>query len=196
MFPAHAIRFVRRTSLNQEERRINFRQIDNDILAALTSDEALAVTHSMSHVYNCLVNAPIELFEQQGKLYFTGGVYDEKQITAWEQLRRLTKVAGATLKKALDWMHEQGIIGYFAGKNGVGIRIFLNRASTSIAIVECRLLWPGGERLLLVSQQLPAGLIKVHLRTLWVVGFLHTNPRRLPSRPQTPHSPQGYTIAA
>jgi hypothetical protein len=29
-------------------------------------------------------------------------------------------------------MHERGIIGYFAGKNGVGIRVFLNRASSSI----------------------------------------------------------------
>jgi hypothetical protein len=29
-------------------------------------------------------------------------------------------------------MHEQGIVGYFAGKNGVGIRIFLNRATSSI----------------------------------------------------------------
>jgi hypothetical protein len=29
-------------------------------------------------------------------------------------------------------MHAQGIVGYFAGKNGVGIRIFLNRAASSI----------------------------------------------------------------
>jgi hypothetical protein len=29
-------------------------------------------------------------------------------------------------------MHGQGIIGYFAGKNGVGIRVFLNRAASSI----------------------------------------------------------------
>jgi hypothetical protein len=29
-------------------------------------------------------------------------------------------------------MHAQGIVGYFAGKNGVGIRIFLNRAVSSI----------------------------------------------------------------
>jgi hypothetical protein len=29
-------------------------------------------------------------------------------------------------------MHGQGIVGYFAGKNGVGIRVFLNRASSSI----------------------------------------------------------------
>jgi hypothetical protein len=31
-------------------------------------------------------------------------------------------------------MHEQGIIGYFAGKNGVGVRIFINRASSSIGV--------------------------------------------------------------
>jgi hypothetical protein len=31
-------------------------------------------------------------------------------------------------------MHEQGIIGYFAGKNGAGIRIFLNRATGSIGV--------------------------------------------------------------
>jgi cell division inhibitor SulA len=30
-------------------------------------------------------------------------------------------------------MHGQGIIGYFSGKNGVGIRIFLNRAANSVA---------------------------------------------------------------
>jgi hypothetical protein len=41
-------------------------------------------------------------------------------------------VASATARKALLWMHGQGIIGYFAGKNGVGIRIFLNRAASSI----------------------------------------------------------------
>jgi hypothetical protein len=30
-------------------------------------------------------------------------------------------------------MHGQGIIGYYSGKNGVGIRIFLNRAANSVA---------------------------------------------------------------
>jgi hypothetical protein len=29
-------------------------------------------------------------------------------------------------------MHKEGIIGYFAGRNGVGIRIFINRAASSI----------------------------------------------------------------
>jgi hypothetical protein len=45
----------------------------------------------------------------------------------------LTGVASATARKALDWMSKEGIIGYFAGRNGVGIRIFLNRAVSSIA---------------------------------------------------------------
>jgi hypothetical protein len=31
-------------------------------------------------------------------------------------------------------MHDQGIIGYFSGKNGVGLRIFLNRAVSSIGV--------------------------------------------------------------
>jgi hypothetical protein len=31
-------------------------------------------------------------------------------------------------------MHEQGIIGYFSGKNGVGLRIFLNRAASSVGV--------------------------------------------------------------
>jgi hypothetical protein len=33
-------------------------------------------------------------------------------------------------------MHEEGIIGYFSGKNGVGLRIFLNRAASSIGAKE------------------------------------------------------------
>jgi hypothetical protein len=43
-------------------------------------------------------------------------------------------VASATASKAVTWLHEQGIIGYFAGKNGVGIRIFMNRAVSSIGV--------------------------------------------------------------
>jgi hypothetical protein len=31
-------------------------------------------------------------------------------------------------------MHEQGLIGYFAGRNGVGLRIFFNRAASSIGV--------------------------------------------------------------
>jgi hypothetical protein len=43
-------------------------------------------------------------------------------------------VSSATASKALRWMHEQGIIGYFSAKNGVGMRIFLNRAASSIGL--------------------------------------------------------------
>jgi hypothetical protein len=61
-------------------------------------------------------------------------VRDEKLVKAWTVLCDLVGVASATASKALRWMHEQGIIGYFSGKNGVGLRIFLNRAASSIGV--------------------------------------------------------------
>src|SRR5205085_11467590 len=54
--------------------------------------------------------------------------------TAWQVLCRLLGVSSSTANKAIKWLHETGIIGYFSAKNGVGLRIFLNRASSSIGI--------------------------------------------------------------
>ena len=53
-------------------------------------------------------------------------------MKAWSVFCELVGVASATASKAVQWMHGQGIIGYFAGKNGVGLRIFLNRAAWSV----------------------------------------------------------------
>jgi len=125
-------RFVRRTSLNSDEYRKNFRQIDSDVIAVLTSDEASQVTPQMSKVYLSLINAPSQYWEREGVLRFVGCEKEEKWLTAWEQLVELVGVASATARKAFQWMAQQGIIGYFAGKNGVGIRIFINRAASSI----------------------------------------------------------------
>jgi hypothetical protein len=129
---ASAERFVRRTQLGRDEYRKNFRQLDGDIIAAVTSLEADAVTPLMSKIYLRLANAPELQWEREGVLRFAGEDKDGRWMTGWEQLVTLTGVASATARKALRWMHEQGVIGYFAGKNGVGIRIFLNRASSSI----------------------------------------------------------------
>ena len=127
-----APRFVRRTQLGPHEYRKNFRQIDDDVIAAVTSPEADAVTPLMSKIYLKLVRAPTQYRERDGVLHFTGEVRDDKHVTAWDALCELVGVASATARKALLWMHEQGIIGYHSGKNGVGIRIFLNRAASSI----------------------------------------------------------------
>src|SRR6266545_5383712 len=129
---ALASRFVRRTSLGEDEYRVNFKQIDCDILDALASDEACAVTPSMSKIYIRLLRAPISCWESEGVLRFVGEEREGKALTAWEQLVELTGVANSTLSKALAWMHKTGLIGYHARKNGVGIRIFINRASSSI----------------------------------------------------------------
>jgi hypothetical protein len=125
-------RFVRRTQLGANEYRKNFRQIDGDVIAAVTSQEADRVTPLMSKIYLRLVHAPARYWERDGVLRFEGELRDDGQVTAWEALCEVVGVASATARKALLWMHGQGIIGYFAGKNGVGIRVFLNRAMNSI----------------------------------------------------------------
>ena len=129
---ASSLRFVRRTNLHEGEYRKNFRQIDRDAIEIVTSDEACRVTNLMSKVYLRLIDAPLHFREQEGVLRFTGEEWEDEWQTAWEQLISMLGVASATAQKALHWMHEQGVIGYDAHRNGVGIRIFINRATTSI----------------------------------------------------------------
>jgi hypothetical protein len=127
-------RFIRKTELGPNEYRKRFRQIDDEIIAALTSPEADAVTPLMSKIYLRLTTAPDRCWERQGVLRFEAEAREGKRLTAWAVLCEWLNVSSATANKALAWMHTQGIIGYFAGKNGVGIRVFLNRASSSIGV--------------------------------------------------------------
>ena len=132
--PLSAPRFIRKTVLGPQEYRKNFHQIDQEIIAAITSLEADQITPLMSKIYLRLVSASTQYWERDGVLRFEAEVREEKQLKAWRVLCEVLGVASATASKALQWMHEQGIIGYFAGKNGVGIRIFLNRAASSIGV--------------------------------------------------------------
>jgi len=125
-------KFLQRTSLMPGEYRANFRQIDRDAIRLVRSSAARQVTKLMAHIYLCLVDAPVHLRERDGVLRFAGEVREEKTVTAWEQLIEMLEVADGTAHKALKWMREQRLIGYHAGKNGVGIRIFLNRAVDSV----------------------------------------------------------------
>lgn len=125
-------RFVRKTQLAPGEYRKNFHQIDREILSAITSAEADVITPLMSKIYLRLVNAPGRFWEREGVLRIEAEIREEKMLKAWAVLCELVGVSSATASKALRWMHEQGIIGYFSGKNGVGLRIFINRAASSI----------------------------------------------------------------
>ena len=127
-------RFIRKTELGPHEYRKRFRQIDNDIIAAVSSPEADEVTPLMSKIYLRLTNAPDNFWERQGVLRFEAEIREGKRLTAWAVLCGLLNVSSATANKALTWMRQQGIIGYFAGKNGVGVRIFLNRAASSVGV--------------------------------------------------------------
>lgn len=126
-------RFVRKTQLESNEYRKNFQQIDREIISTVTSREADRVTPLMSKIYLGLINAPASYWEREGVLRFEAEFREAgKPVKAWAALCELLGVASATASKALAWLHEVGVIGYFAGKNGVGIRIFLNRAASSI----------------------------------------------------------------
>ena len=129
-----ASRFIRKTQLSAGEYRKNFRQIDDEVLEVITSKEADRVTPLMSKIYLRLVSAPAKFWEREGVLRFEAEWREKSQIKSWTVLCEVAGVASATASKAIKWMHEQGLIGYFAGKNGVGIRIFLNRASSSIGM--------------------------------------------------------------
>jgi hypothetical protein len=130
----NSCRFVRKTQLRPNEYRKNFHQIDREVMEVITSAEADQITPLMSKIYLRLVNAPERFWEREGVLRIEAEVRDEKILKAWAVLCEIVGVASATASKAVRWMHEQGIIGYFSGKNGVGLRIFLNRAASSIGV--------------------------------------------------------------
>jgi hypothetical protein len=136
--PLPSQRFIRRTQLGPNEYRKNFQQIDREVIAAITSAEADGVTPLMSKIYLRLVNAPAKYWERDGVLRIEAEVRNEKLLKAWSVLCDLVGVASATASKALRWMHEQGIIGYFSGKNGVGLRVFINRAVSSVGVRPAR----------------------------------------------------------
>lgn len=130
--PLQTPRFIRKTRLGAGEYRKNFHQLDREIISVVTSPEADGVTPLMGKIYLRLVNAPDGYWEREGVLRVEAEIREGKAVKAWAVLCEMVGVASATASKALRWMHEQGIIGYFSGKNGVGIRIFLNRAASSI----------------------------------------------------------------
>ena len=130
---ASSARFVRRTALHPDEQRINFTQTDNEVLDLIASDEAAAVTPHMNRIYTRLQRAASKLWERPGVLHLIGEEDEQGGwMPAFAQLAKLCGVARATALKAMKWMHAQGIIGYDSYKNGIGIRIFLNRAAASI----------------------------------------------------------------
>src|ERR671912_1617209 len=132
--PNFSNRFIRKTRLSANEYHKNFFKLDAEIIAAITSAEADKVTPLMSKIYLRLVNAPDQYWEREGVLRFEAQCREGKQVKAWDVLCEALGVASATANKAITWLHDSGIIGYFAGKNGVGIRIFLNRAAASIGV--------------------------------------------------------------
>jgi len=64
----HTPRFVRRTCLEPHERNTNFTMFDNEIMTAVSSSQADAVTPLMSKIYLRLKAAPRQFLETDGVL--------------------------------------------------------------------------------------------------------------------------------
>lgn len=120
--------FLLRTTLAPDQQRINFTLIDNPVIDLLTSAEAESACSKMFLIYTRLKRADWRFFERPGVLNINGNGTQ----TAWQILCELAGVASATLNKAIKWMKEQQVIGYWSGKNGAGIRIFFNVAAASV----------------------------------------------------------------
>lgn len=125
-------RFVQRTDLTANERNINFRMLDNDVIETITSPEAFSVSGYIAAIYLKLKNAPPIHLEKNGVLYFRGDGEEGGGHTPWQQLCKYLGVSSATARKSLEWLREQKVIGYWASRCGYGIRIFLNRAVSSL----------------------------------------------------------------
>lgn len=136
---AQPSKFVRRTHLASDEKRINFHQIDADALDVLCSAEADRITPKMAKIYLQLVRARGDVnngvvWEREGILRFSSVFREGKWTTASRVLSQQLDVSPTVAVKALRWMHQQGLIGYFSGRNGAPSRIFLNRAVSSIGL--------------------------------------------------------------
>src|SRR5918912_1546584 len=101
--------------------------LERAVVGALVSAEARAVTPLMSKVYLALLLAPPEYWDRRGVLHFTGEPNRGGRRTAWQQLLEVTGVASRTASKALQWLHKEGIIGYYSGRNGYGIHIVFHK---------------------------------------------------------------------
>jgi len=86
--------------------------ISEEILTKITSKEATQVTRYLSVIFIRLVRAPRHLWERDNVLRLKGEVRDGQTVSAWEQLVALVKVSPKTARRALSWLHSEGVIVY------------------------------------------------------------------------------------
>lgn len=89
-------------------------KIRRDILRKVTSAEAAQVTPYLSAMYLRLVQAPAYLWEREDVLRLSGTLEGGDPISAWSQLIALTMIPPETVKNALAWLHENGVISYLS----------------------------------------------------------------------------------
>jgi hypothetical protein len=96
-------------------------------MAEITSPEALRMTRYMSRVYwRLLAAAAPEPGGGEPDLHLITERHGELEVSAWEQLRRLTRVPERSMGGALLWMHRRWIITYESEDNESEIKIIFH----------------------------------------------------------------------
>lgn len=91
--------------------------IDEELLSAITSDEATAVTEQMSRIYLLLLGMiPVNAensrpVAQEWEFCFAGREHEGLPVSGWQQFRaEMVEVEDEELRRALEWMGERGIV--------------------------------------------------------------------------------------
>lgn len=93
-------------------------EIRSDILKKVTSEEGAQITPYLSMIYMRLTQAPTEYWERENVMRFTERAEDEQTVTtAWAQLTALVRVSPDVVRKALEWLNDQGVVIYSTSRN-------------------------------------------------------------------------------
>lgn len=104
--------------------------IDEELLSAITSQEATAVTEQMSRIYLLLLGMiPVDPensrpVAQEWEFRFAGGEHEGLPVSGWQQFRaEMIEVEDEELRRALEWMGKRGIVDLSVGDQDLQIKI-------------------------------------------------------------------------
>jgi hypothetical protein len=92
--------------------------IHEDIMMAITWEEADEVTPSMTKIYFRLIRAPEEWWQGNKILRVKSSSQEGVSTTAWAELVNWLGVTLEDAHKAIEWLNEKEIINYQSYYNG------------------------------------------------------------------------------
>jgi hypothetical protein len=98
-------------------------KVSQDIVELITSKEADQVTTRMSRIYYRLLVAPVAWWVSNEVLRISGSTREDGSTTARVTLFNWLRVPPEESRKALQWLHDKGVITYLSHQGGQEIEI-------------------------------------------------------------------------